>query len=175
MTLRLALSMLAALAVTPAWGAEVRAQINMVGLDGVGAKVGEVVFRDASGGAAIETKLDGLPPGLHGFHVHEKGSCGVGPDKTGKVVPAGAAGGHLDPAMTAHHEGPSGHGHLGDLPALTVAPDGTAKETLTAPRITDVTALKGRTIMIHVGGDNYSDTPAPLGGGGARMACGVIG
>ncbi len=175
MTLRLALSMLAALAVTPACGAEVRAQINMVGLDGVGAKVGEVVFRDTSGGAAIETKFDGLPPGVHGFHVHEKGSCGVGPDKSGKVVPAGAAGGHLDPATTGHHEGPMGHGHLGDLPALTVAQDGTAKETLTAPRITDVTTLKGHTIMIHVGGDNYSDTPAPLGGGGARMACGVIG
>jgi Cu-Zn family superoxide dismutase len=28
--------------------------------------------------------------------------------------------------------------------------------------------------MIHAGGDNHSDTPAPLGGGGGRMACGVI-
>jgi Cu-Zn family superoxide dismutase len=29
--------------------------------------------------------------------------------------------------------------------------------------------------MIHAGGDNHADHPAPLGGGGARMACGVIG
>jgi Cu-Zn family superoxide dismutase len=28
--------------------------------------------------------------------------------------------------------------------------------------------------MIHAGGDNYADQPAPLGGGGARIACGVI-
>ena len=28
-------------------------------------------------------------------------------------------------------------------------------------------------LMLHAGGDNYSDQPAPLGGGGARMACGV--
>ena len=28
--------------------------------------------------------------------------------------------------------------------------------------------------MIHGGGDNNSDHPAPLGGGGPRMACGVI-
>jgi Cu-Zn family superoxide dismutase len=28
--------------------------------------------------------------------------------------------------------------------------------------------------MVHVGGDNYSDKPKPLGGGGARFACGVI-
>jgi len=27
--------------------------------------------------------------------------------------------------------------------------------------------------MIHAGGDNYTDEPA-LGGGGARVACGVI-
>jgi Cu-Zn family superoxide dismutase len=28
--------------------------------------------------------------------------------------------------------------------------------------------------MIHAGGDNYSDQPVPLGGGGARIACGVV-
>jgi Cu-Zn family superoxide dismutase len=28
--------------------------------------------------------------------------------------------------------------------------------------------------MIHEGGDNYSDKPKPLGGGGARIACGVV-
>ena len=28
--------------------------------------------------------------------------------------------------------------------------------------------------MVHAGGDNYSDMPVPLGGGGARVACGVI-
>jgi Cu/Zn superoxide dismutase len=27
--------------------------------------------------------------------------------------------------------------------------------------------------LIHAGGDNYSDQPAPLGGGGVRLACGV--
>jgi Cu/Zn superoxide dismutase len=37
-----------------------------------------------------------------------------------------------------------------------------------------VAEIRGRSIMVHTGGDNYSDTPAPLGGGGARIACGVI-
>jgi Cu-Zn family superoxide dismutase len=45
----------------------------------------------------------------------------------GKVVAAQAAGGHLDPVKTGHHEAPSGKGHLGDLPALTV--DGNGKAT----------------------------------------------
>jgi Cu-Zn family superoxide dismutase len=34
--------------------------------------------------------------------------------------------------------------------------------------------VKGRALMIHVGGDNHADHPAPLGGCGARLACGVI-
>ncbi|NIY58922.1 superoxide dismutase family protein, partial [Francisella orientalis] len=34
--------------------------------------------------------------------------------------------------------------------------------------------LEGHSLMIHEGGDNYSDTPKPLGGGGTRMWCGVI-
>jgi Cu-Zn family superoxide dismutase len=28
--------------------------------------------------------------------------------------------------------------------------------------------------QIHAGGDNYSDQPKPLGGGGARIACGTL-
>jgi len=43
---------------------------------------------------------------------------------------------------------------------------------LVVPHLT-VADVKGRSIMIHAGGDNYSDQPAPLGGGGARIACGV--
>ncbi|WP_108963824.1 superoxide dismutase family protein [Escherichia coli] len=34
--------------------------------------------------------------------------------------------------------------------------------------------IKGRSLMLHAGGDNHHDHPEPLGGGGARMACGII-
>jgi len=34
--------------------------------------------------------------------------------------------------------------------------------------------LAGHSLMIHAGGDNHSDHPMPLGGGGARIACGVV-
>jgi len=64
-------------------------------------------------------------------------------------------------------------GHLGDLPALKVAADGTAKVTVVAPRL-KLADVQGRAIMVHAGGDNYSDSPKPLGGGGDRIACGVI-
>jgi Cu-Zn family superoxide dismutase len=51
--------------------------------------------------------------------------------------------------------------------------DGDATEPVLAPRLT-VALIKGRSLMVHAQGDNFSDTPKPLGGGGARIACGVI-
>ena len=85
-----------------------------------------------------------------------------------------AAGGHYDPGHTKKHLGPlSTAGHRGDLPVLAVDRRGDATKALSAPHLT-VEQIRGRSIMIHAGGDNYSDTPAPLGGGGARIACGVI-
>jgi Cu-Zn family superoxide dismutase len=87
---------------------------------------------------------------------------------------AGGAGGHFDPANTGHHEGPNGMGHMGDLPVLHVEADGSASQTLIAPRLRSIDELRGHALIIHAGGDNYSDAPAPLGGGGIRIACGVV-
>jgi Cu-Zn family superoxide dismutase len=56
---------------------------------------------------------------------------------------------------------------------LVVDDGGHATKGVVAPHLT-VEQIRGRSIMIHAGGDNYSDTPVPLGGGGARIACGVI-
>lgn len=94
--------------------------------------------------------------------------------KDGKAVAAEAAGGHLDPQNTGKHEGPEGQGHLGDLPVLVVNNDGIATEPVTAPRLKSLDEVKDKALMIHVGGDNMSDQPKPLGGGGTRYACGVI-
>ena len=44
---------------------------------------------------------------------------------------------------------------------------------LIAPRL-KLADVQGLAIMVHAGGDNYSDDPKPLGGGGDRIACGVI-
>ncbi len=84
-----------------------------------------------------------------------------------------AAGGHFDPAGTAKHLGPAGAGHKGDMPVLSVDPDGKASTAVVAPHL-KVADAQGHAIVIHAGGDNYSDQPAPLGGGGARIACGVV-
>ncbi|MCF8053532.1 MAG: superoxide dismutase family protein [Desulfobacterales bacterium] len=104
--------------------------------------------------------------------VHENPDCGP-LEKDGKRVPGLAAGGHFDPQNTGRHEGPYGDGHLGDLPPLYADEHGRATLPVLAPRI-KVKDIKGRSLMIHAGGDNYSDHPAKLGGGGARIACGVV-
>ncbi len=177
MTRRAALavaSILALATASPALAARVHAQMALATLAGPGAPIGEITLTDTPAGARIHVRLTGLPPGQHGFHVHQNPSCDPGP-VNGVVAPAGGAGGHFDPAHTGMHMGPMGQGHLGDLPYLTVTADGTDSETLLAPRIMDVTMLAGHSLMIHAGGDNYSDQPKPLGGGGARIACGVIG
>ena len=147
-------------------------QLNLVNEQGAGKEIGTITASDSKVGLILTPQLSDLTPGLHGFHVHDKPDCSYAM-KDGKAVPALAAGGHYDPANTGKHEGPYGNGHLGDLPALYVGADGKATLPVLAPRL-KAADIKGRSLMIHVGGDNYADTPAPLGGGGARTACGVV-
>lgn len=139
--------------------------------NGMGNKIGTITFQDSKKGLLIKPNLKGLSPGKHGFHVHEKPSC-EGGMKEGNWKAGMAAGDHLDPDHTQHHMGPEGQGHLGDLPVLDVNKSGRADKVLVAPRLT-TKDIHNRTIMIHEGGDNYSDKP-PMGGGGARIACGVV-
>ncbi|AKM46204.1 MULTISPECIES: superoxide dismutase family protein [Edwardsiella] len=144
------------------------------GPQGAGPTIGEVTVSETPYGLLFTPSLRGLPQGIHGFHVHENASCLPGV-KEGKPVPALMAGGHWDPEKRGKHMGPySDAGHLGDLPGLVVNADGTANYAVLAPRLKSLAQLKGHALMVHVGGDNYDDHPHALGGGGARMACGVI-
>ena len=155
-----------------AFAEEVVVQMYLAGEQGPGKNIGIVTAGDSQYGIILTPLLSDLPTGIHGFHVHEKPDCSQ-VMKEGKAVAALAAGGHLDPSNTGKHEGPYGKGHLGDLPVLYVGADGKAMLPVLAPRL-KVADLKGRSLMIHAGGDNYSDQPDKLGGGGARIACGVI-
>ncbi|WP_419420350.1 superoxide dismutase family protein [Legionella sp. D16C41] len=131
---------------------------------GPGSKpLGEIKFTDTPYGLLITPNLSGLPAGIHGFHLHQHANCG----DSGM-----SAGGHYDPNNTKKHLGPYAAGHLGDLPALFTTQDGKANLPLLAPRL-KTNDLPGLAVMIHAGGDNYSDNP-PLGGGGARIGCGII-
>lgn len=130
-----------------------------------GKEIGVIRADDTIYGVLFTPMLHGLPPGVHGFHVHDFPFC---------QHHAQGAGGHLDPEKTGQHRGPyAGNGHLGDLPVLIVDEKGRATLPVLAPRL-KLSQIEGHAVMIHVGGDNYSDLPEKLGGGGARLACGSI-
>jgi Cu-Zn family superoxide dismutase len=153
---------------------EMRVTMNKISTSGVGEAIGTITIAETAQGLTFRPELAGLPAGERGFHVHERPDCGAAPNPQGQVAAGFAAGGHYDPDRTSKHMGPQAEGgHKGDLPALVVGTDGRATQPVTASRLklADVT---GRALMIHAGGDNYSDQPEPLGGGGGRVACGVI-
>lgn len=147
--------------------------LNLVTRQSVGQAIGSVKISETAKGLEFTPDLKTLPPGRHGFHIHANGSCQPA-IKEGKAVAAGAAGGHYDPQQTGKHEGPEGRGHLGDLPVLVVNSDGKATRPVVAPRLKTLDEVRGKALMVHIGGDNMSDSPQPLGGGGERFACGVI-
>jgi Cu-Zn family superoxide dismutase len=168
------LAMLATVIAVPTLAADITVKMFKATQDGTGASLGVVTITSTNAGAAFELNLHGLPPGPHGFMAHENADCGP-TYINGVRIPAGAAGAPLDPANTGRHEGPLGEGYLGDLPVLDVNSDGTAAQTLTAPRIKNIDKLKGHALIIHIHGDNYSDSPSLMGGSGGRLACGLIG
>ena len=148
--------------------------VDMKSIDakGVGKSIGTVtIAANPGGGVVFKPALSGLAPGDHGFHVHEKGDCGPAP-KDGKPTAGEAAGPHWDPDKSRKHAGPQGKGHRGDLPALAVSPGRSAGTPVVAPNL-KLADLAGKSLVIHAGGDTYSEPP-PSGGGGERIACGVI-
>jgi len=166
-----------ALSASLAMAEPVVVQMNLISDKGVGQPLGTVTMDDSADGLVLNLVLaDTLSPGPHGFHVHENGSCEPAM-KDGKRVAGLAAGGHFDPDGAGGHGGPGGPGHRGDMPVIYVQVDedgATAvKEAKLAPRLT-LADVRGRALMIHASGDNYKDDPKPLGGGGARVACGVV-
>jgi Cu-Zn family superoxide dismutase len=149
--------------VTPIVYADLTIPMYMTAEKGNGVFIGDIIAKETKKGVVFIPHLKNLSPGVHGFHVHQFANC----SNMGM-----AAGEHFDPRKTEHHLGPYRQGHLGDLPRLTVDKNGTATKPVIAPRL-KLSQIRNHSLMIHAGGDNYSDMPK-AGGGGARIACGVI-
>lgn len=144
-------------------------------VDANGAVVGWArLAEDATGIVHVNVHVDGLTPGNHGIHIHGVGACSP---------TFAAAGGHYNPLGHQHGlENPEGP-HAGDLPNLTVNPQGVGRLNATTDRVTisagpttlfDTTAgAEGSAFIIHANEDDQV-TDATLGGSGARIACAVI-
>lgn len=144
--------------------ADISIPMYLTSQSGLGQAIGTIIATQKPYGVLLTPNLHNLPPGLHGFHIHQKPSC---------LENGMAAGDHFDPFHSSQHLGPYGKGHLGDLPVLEVDNNGNSTLPILAPRLR-LTEIKNHSLIIHAGSDNYSDIPQKLGGGGARIACGII-
>lgn len=127
---------------------------------------GRVVFVQEQEGVRIVANFNGLKPGIHGFHIHEKGDCSA-PDAT-------SAGGHFNPTSEPHAAPDAEKRHLGDLGNITADQEGHAvyerldnKLSLEGPN-----SILGKSVIVHEKEDDYQTQPT--GNAGGRIGCGVI-
>ncbi|MEY2536967.1 MAG: superoxide dismutase, Cu-Zn family [Verrucomicrobiota bacterium] len=131
-----------------------------------GSKVtGTVTFTKAGDDVRVVADIQGLKPGKHGFHIHEKGDCSA-PD-------ASSAGGHFNPTHK-HHGGPStAEHHTGDLGNIEADASGKAHlEWKGKLMLGGDESIIGKSVVVHEKDDDLKTDPA--GNSGARIACGVI-
>ncbi len=138
-----------------------------------GAVIGSANLTEAPKGVLMKIELKSATPGWHGLHFHEKGDCSKA-DFT-------SAGGHVHGGPTMVHGllNPDAN-EAGDLPNLFVAADGSANAEIFTSFVSlsgaggrqALADSDGSAIVIHANADDHKTQP--IGGAGARIACGVI-
>ncbi len=142
-------------------------------LDKQGTAIGTAKLTPAGPGGGVRIRLEAasLPPGPHGFHVHETGKCEA-PDFA-------SAGAHFNPGARKHGlnnpEGP----HTGDLPNLEADQQGKVSLDFVAKQLTlepgQPNSLRkpgGTAFVIHEKADDLQTDPA--GNAGGRIGCGAV-
>jgi superoxide dismutase, Cu-Zn family len=125
---------------------------------------GTIMLRQAEDGLHITGNVTGLTPGLHGFHIHQYGDL--------RAPDGSAAGGHFNPAGTAHGGPQDEERHAGDLGNIKADEDGVAEVDIHVPWL-ELHFVIGRAIVVHAGEDDFASQPS--GDAGPRVAIGVIG
>ena len=138
-----------------------------------GKTIGTAVLTEAPHGVLVRIEAKGLTPGWHGLHFHEKGDCGAPDFKS--------AGAHVHTTTAVVHGllNPDGNDN-GDLPNLFAAADGSATAELFSPLVSlngaggrpALLDADGSSIVVHASPDDYKTQP--IGGAGARVACGAV-
>jgi len=127
---------------------------------------GKVTFTETGDLVLIDADFEGLKPGLHGFHVHEKGDC--------SAHDGSSAGGHFNPTHKKHGGPDSAERHVGDFGNLVADQDGKAhyQRMDSLIKLTGQDSIVGKSIVVHADPDDLESQPA--GNSGARIGCGLI-
>lgn len=167
--MRLTLFALAAFAAAPVLAADAAKEAVATLSDAGGRSLGSASAMQHNGQLMVGVIATGLPPGVHGVHVHASGKC-EGPKFE-------SAGPHWNPTGKMHgRDNPMG-AHNGDLPNLEIAPDGAGRLSFMVPAGTLTGAnglldVDGAAIVVHAKADDYKTDPS--GNSGDRIACGVF-
>uniref|UniRef100_A0A1L8E4Q7 Superoxide dismutase [Cu-Zn] n=1 Tax=Nyssomyia neivai TaxID=330878 RepID=A0A1L8E4Q7_9DIPT len=120
----------------------------------------------------VEISIDGVPPGPHGFHIHERGDLSGG---------CGSTGSHFNPDKL-HHGAPHDEiRHRGDLGNVVADQNGHVYTSFSDSVITlnGFNSIIGRAVVLHEGEDDLgrgtNSDSRKTGNAGGRLACGVIG
>ena len=128
---------------------------------------GMVHFQDQGDGSVeVIVELTSVPPGVHGFHVHEKGDCGNNGQN---------AGGHFNPMNLAHGAPDAQSHHGGDFGNVTADANGDVSARFMTHSITvkeGTSSVVGRSVVLHGNPDDLVSQPA--GNAGPRIACGIV-
>jgi len=126
---------------------------------------GTVSFTKVGDEVQVVADIQGLKPGKHGFHIHEKGDC--------SAADAASAGAHFNPTMK-HHGGMSGaERHEGDLGNIETDASGkTHLDWKGKLSLSGKDSIIGKSVVVHQKEDDLKTDPS--GNSGARVACGAI-
>lgn len=128
---------------------------------------GLVTFTVEGNAVRVTGSISGLPPGKHGFHVHEFGDLNSNDGSS--------AGGHFNPGNMKHGARESMERHAGDLGNIEADANGTATFNFldTKLSLSGKNSILGRSLIVHQDADDL--VTQPTGNSGSRIGYGVIG
>lgn len=132
--------------------------------------VGKLIFKEVDGVVSLAAKFQGLTPGMHAIHIHEKADC--------SSIDGKSAGGHWNPTFKNHGKwGDEGGYHKGDIGNFEIDESGDGKIIMETNEWCigcedDTKNILGKAIIVHQGTDDF--TSQPSGAAGARIICGGI-
>lgn len=127
---------------------------------------GQVTFLEETEGVRVTANIEGLTPGKHGFHIHEKGDC--------SAADFSSAGGHFNPAGQPHGSPTDPQHHSGDFGNLEANDQGVARfeRVFSWLSFTGTNSILNHAVIVHEKADDLKTQPS--GNAGGRLACGVI-